>query len=174
MDVIGVAVVGGAQGDDGIQPRRLACRHLQAIEAAPGYAHHAHLACAPGLAHQPGNHLLGVGEFLLGVFVLHDAVGIAIAAHVDAHTGVTVASQIGVRQGITHDSAVALAVGQVFQNGGNRMLVGIHRQPHAGGKAGAVGQGNESVGNLFDLAREGLDGFHSKCPVVCACVKANT
>ena len=49
VDVVGIAVVGRAQGDDGLQLRRPPRRHLQAVEAAPGDADHAAGPRAPGL-----------------------------------------------------------------------------------------------------------------------------
>ena len=49
VDVVGIAVDGRAERDDRLQRRRLLGRHLQAVEAAPGDAHHADLAGAPGL-----------------------------------------------------------------------------------------------------------------------------
>ena len=85
VDVVGVAVVGRAERDDGLQRRRLFGGDLQRVEAAPGNAHHADLAAAPGLGGKPGDHIDGVLQFLLGIFVVHQPFGIAVAAHVDAH-----------------------------------------------------------------------------------------
>ena len=83
--VVGIAVVGRAGGDDRLQRRRPVARDLQRVEAAPGDAHHADRAAAPGLRGEPGDHLDGVGLLLRQIFVGEQAVGIAGAAHVDAH-----------------------------------------------------------------------------------------
>ena len=53
VDVVGIAVDGRAQADHRLQRRRLPGRHLQAVEAAPGNAHHADIAVAPGLGCRP-------------------------------------------------------------------------------------------------------------------------
>ena len=160
MDVVAVAVVGGAQGNDRVQALGLARGHLQAVKAAPRNTHHAHASGTPGLRHQPRNHIVGVLEFLFAVFVKHQAVGVAVAAHVHPHAGVAVAGQVRVRQRIAHHGAVAFAVGQVFQNHGHRVFGGVGGHPDAGGELGAVGQGDEEVGRLFDFAGEGFHSFH--------------
>ena len=49
VDVVLVAVIGGAQRHDGGQGRRAQSRDLQGVEAAPRNAEHAHLARAPSL-----------------------------------------------------------------------------------------------------------------------------
>ena len=51
-----------------------------------------------GWRRRPGDDVAGVLQFLLGIFVLHQPFGIAIAAHVDADRGVAVAGEIGMRQ----------------------------------------------------------------------------
>ena len=53
MDVVGVAIVGGANRYDGLELAGPACCHLEAIEATPGNADHADFAGAPGLLFQP-------------------------------------------------------------------------------------------------------------------------
>ena len=75
MDVVGVAIIGRAQGDDGLERRRPAGGDLQAVEAAPGDPHHADAAGAPGLGGGPGDDGEGVVLLLPGIFVEHDAVG---------------------------------------------------------------------------------------------------
>ena len=161
MDVVGVAVVGGAQRDHRLERRRPQRGDLQAVEAAPRDAHHAHLAGAPGLLRQPGDHVAAVLQFLCGVFVVHQALGVAIAAHVHPHAGIPVAGQIGVGQRIAHMGTVPFAVGQVFQDHRHRLLPGVGRHPDACGQLCAVGQGDEEVGGFADFAREGFDGFHA-------------
>ena len=55
VDIVGVAVVAGAERDDRLQRRRAARRHLQRGEAAPGDARHADTAVAPGLGGEEGD-----------------------------------------------------------------------------------------------------------------------
>ena len=57
VDVVGVAVVARAHGDDRLERGRPARRHLQAVEAAPRDADHPDGPGAPGLRGQPGDHL---------------------------------------------------------------------------------------------------------------------
>ena len=120
--VVGVAIVGRADGDDRLQRRRTERRDLQPIEAAPGNSHHPDRAVAPGLRRQPGDHLHAVVLFLLGVLVEQQARRFAAAANVDANAGVAVTGQIGMGQRVPLVGAVALAVGQIFQDRRNRIL----------------------------------------------------
>ena len=57
VHVVGVAVVGRAEGDDRLQRRRPAGGDLQAVEPAPRDADHADLAAAPRLLGEPRDHL---------------------------------------------------------------------------------------------------------------------
>ena len=56
VDVIGIAVIGGAERDHRLQLLRPARRHLQPVEAAPGDSDHAAGARAPGLRLKPFQH----------------------------------------------------------------------------------------------------------------------
>ena len=80
------------------------------------------------------------------IFVVHQPVGLAVAAHVDADAGIAVAGEIGVGEGVAPGRAVALAVGQVFEDRRHRVALGVLRQPDAGGEAGAVRRA-ESTGS---------------------------
>ena len=131
VNVVGVAVVGRAQRNDGLQALGLARRHLQTIKAAPGDTHHADAPGTPWLRTQPGDDRFGVLQLLLGVLVVHQALRVAIAAHVHTDAGVAVAGQVGVREGVAHDGAVALAVGQVLQDGRYRVFGRVLGQPDA-------------------------------------------
>ena len=104
---------------------------------------------APGLRGEPGDHLERVVLLLLGVLVRHQPVGIAVAAHVDPHAGVAVAGEVGMGQLVALDRAVALAVGQIFEDRRHRALRGILRQPDPGRQAAAVGERDPLV---LDLA----------------------
>ena len=125
VDVVGVAIVGGAQRDDRLERLRPERRHLQPVEAAPGDAHHAELAVAPGLAGDPVDHFQRVGLLLRGVLVEHQAIGFAVATHVDAHAGVAVTGKVGVGQLVANRRAIPLAIGQVFENRRDRIRLGI-------------------------------------------------
>ena len=160
VDVVAVAVHRGAQGDDGLQARRTPRGDLQAVEAAPGNTHHADAPGAPGLGHRPGDHLFRIGQLLLGVFVVHQAIRITVAAHVHAQAGVTVAGQKRVGERVADDGAVALAVGQVFQDDRHRFFQRIGRHPGPCGQADAVAQRDEQVGGFGDGAGKAAYGFH--------------
>ena len=58
---------------------------------------------------------------------------------------VAVTCEIGMRQRVSFVSPVALAVRQIFQNGRDRILVRVFRQPDAGGELRAVFQGDQNV-----------------------------
>src|SRR5262249_27662579 len=57
MHIVGIPVVGRADGYDGLECRRTPRRNLKSIEAAPGDSHHPDDAAAPGLRRQPTDHL---------------------------------------------------------------------------------------------------------------------
>ena len=66
-----------------------------------------------GLRGKPGDDVDGILQFLLGIFVLHQAFGITVAAHVDAHSGVAVAGKMWMGERVARRGAVALAIGQI-------------------------------------------------------------
>ena len=101
---------------DRLQLRRPPRGDLQAVEAAPGNADDADGAGAPGLRGDPVQDLQRVVLLLLQILALEHAFGIARAAHVDPHAGVAVAGEIRMRERIALRRAVALAVGQIFQD----------------------------------------------------------
>jgi len=70
-----------------------------------------------------------------------------------------VAGEVGLAQGVPEDSAIVFAVREEFQQGWNRVVFGILRQPDPGGEPGAVGNGDEDVFDLPDRVGEG--GFDS-------------
>ena len=155
VDVVGVAVVGAAQRDHRAQRRRSPRRHLQSVEAAPRNADHADGAAAPGLRHQPVDHLKRIVLFQRKIFVEQQAVGIAGAAHVDTHAGIAVAGHVRVGQRVAHRRAVGQPVRQIFQDGRHRRR--IDRTPTPREQPRAVGQRNEAVigddraGKAFDM-----------------------
>jgi hypothetical protein len=120
MDVVGVAVVGEADGHRRLERRRCELRDLQPVESAPGNADHSDRARAPGLARDPVDHLHPVVEFGLGILVLHEAVRVAVAADIDTHAGIAVARQPGMGEFVALQRSVPAPVGQVFQYRRNR------------------------------------------------------
>ena len=110
-------------------------------------------------------------EFLLGIFVLHQPFGIAIAAHVDADAGIAVAGEIGMGQRIARGRAVALAVGQMLDDGGNLVGVGIVRQPDAGRQRAAVAHLDADVGIFDELAGKFRDGLHGRTHRFSSCTR---
>ena len=98
MHVVGIAVVGRADGDDGLEGRRPARGDLQPVEAAPGDSNHPDLAVAPCLRREPGDGLDGVVLLLLGIFVVDHPLGIAAAADVEAQARIAMARDIGMGQ----------------------------------------------------------------------------
>ena len=97
VDVVGVAVVGRAERDDRrLQRRRAAGGDLQPVEAAPGDAR----SCRPspvhhGWAASQAMTSQRVVLLLRQILVVEHPVGVAGAAHVDAHAGVAVAGEVG-------------------------------------------------------------------------------
>ena len=68
------------------------------------------------------------------------------------------AGEIGVGERIAPSGAVALAVGQVFQDRRHRLRFGILGQPEPGRQPAAVGERDPRVLDLADRAREVGDG----------------
>ncbi len=85
-------------------------------------------------------------EFLLGVFVLHQPFGIAVAAHVDADRRIAVAGEPRMGQLVAGNRAVALAVGQVLEDRRHRARRGVGRHPDARRQPAAVGHDDADVG----------------------------
>ena len=156
-----VAVLGRAHGDDGGERRGRERRDLQRVEAAPADAPHADLAAAPGLPCQPGDDLDAV--LLLGevVFVADDALGVARAADVDAHGRVAMAGEIGLRDRVAIDGAVAQPIGQIFEHGWHRVALGVLGQPDPRGEADAVGHRDPLRRDLADGTGKIADMSHA-------------
>src|SRR5258708_37755389 len=106
MDIVGRALVGGEEGDPRLERGWAARRHLQPVEPAPGDPHHADGAGAPALPGKPGDDLETVVLLLLQVLVVEEPIGLAAAAHVDAHTGIAVARGIRMRERVALGGAV--------------------------------------------------------------------
>src|SRR6266702_2353603 len=145
MDIVRVAIIGRADGDDGLEGGRAARRNLKSIEPAPGDSHHPDDAAAPRLRGQPRDHLDAIVLLLLCVLVEQQATRLAATSDIDANAGVAVAGQIRMRLRVALVSPVALAIGKILQDRGNRVLFGIVRQPDAGRQRRAVLQRDQRV-----------------------------
>ena len=91
MHIVRVAIIGRADGHDGLEGGRAARRNLKSIEPAPGDSHHPDDAAAPGLRRQPRDHLQAIVLLLLCVLVEQQAFRLAATSDVDANAGVAVA-----------------------------------------------------------------------------------
>ncbi len=139
VHVVGVAVVGGADGDDCPQRLRPKRGDLQAVEPAPGDADHPHRSRAPRLRGKPVDDLHPVVELLLEVFVGENAVGLPASPEVHAHRGIAEPGDIWVMADVALCGEIALSVGDVLENRRDRIGIRIDGQPHARGKPRAVG-----------------------------------
>ena len=99
MHVLEVEVLGRHHRDEGFERRRVAGRHLDGIEAAPGDAEHADVAVGPVLLRQPVDHFLAVVELDVGVLVGNRvSLTVAGATNIDPRHDVTVIEEIGVHR----------------------------------------------------------------------------
>ena len=162
MDVIGITVIGGAQRDDRLQGFRLTRRHLQAVEAAPRDAHHSHVAVAPGLLAQPLDHFQRVILFLEQVLVGHQALGLAVAAHVHTNAHVTLTGHPRVGQRITHGRAVTLAIRQVLEDRRERLLTRRFGQPDARRQLSAIAQRDQAMLDFTNRVGKLGDDVHRR------------
>jgi hypothetical protein len=164
MRIVRVAIVGRADGHDRFERRRAARRDLKSVEPTPGDSHHPDRAAAPGLGHQPRDHLHAIVLLLLSVLVEQQTARLAAAPNVDANARVAVAGQIGVSQCVSFVGPVALAVGEILQDRRNRLLLGIVRQPDAGRQRRTVFQQYQRVLDFTDGVRESRDD-HRDAPI---------
>ena len=154
VDVVGIAVVCGAERDHRLQCGRAAGCDLEAVEAAPGDPEHAHGARAPGLGRDPGDGLDSVVQLLFEVLVEEDPVRLAGSAQVDAHAGVPVPGEVGVHGGVAPPGPVVLPVGDVLEDRWHRLGLGALGKPDLRGQAASIGHRNPDVLDLAHLARE--------------------
>ena len=139
MDIVGVAVVAGAQGEHRPQGGGAQRRHLEAVEAAPGDAGHPDVPVAPRLGGQPGDHIAAVPQLLGGVLACDDALGVAGAPQVHPGTGVAARGEVGVDRRVPRRHEVALPVGQEVEDRRDRGAGRIPGQPDPGRQPGPVG-----------------------------------
>ena len=145
VHVVDVEVVGGARRDQSLECGWAPCRDLQRVEATPRVAEHAHVAVTPRLARGPLDGLDAVALFLFQVLIAQDTIGIAAAAHVDANAGVAVAREVRMVDPVAASRDVAFAVGDVLDNCGHGMLLGILGHPHARSHPRAIRQRDPDV-----------------------------
>jgi len=160
VGVVGVAVVGRAHGNDRPERGRPTRGDLQRVESAPGDAHEADRAGAPGLPGDPGDDIERVVVLLLRVLVAQNAVGVAGAAEIDAHRGISMAGEIPVHGLVAPAREVALAIGNVLQDRGDAVRVRVRGQPDARGEAGPVRHGDPDVLDAANATWKGVDGSH--------------
>ena len=138
-------------------------RHLEAVEAAPGDAHHAdRTRCTRPDRRSRRWPRPRRSCSCFGVFVVHQAVGLAVAAHVDPEAGIAVTGEIGMGQCVPSGGAVALAVGQVLQDRRDRALLRICRQPDPRRQTAAVRERDPAVLDLPNGAREVIDDAQTR------------
>src|SRR3546814_13022912 len=123
------------------------------MEAAPGDAEHADAAGAPGLGGEPGDDLDAVGKLLRQVLVLHQSVGLAVAADVHPHTGVAPRGGQGLYALVARRGRVALAVGDVFPAGRAGVLLGILTQPDSGTPTASSRQRTDVILNFREFPK---------------------
>jgi hypothetical protein len=157
MHVIGITIVRTAERDDAFSAGGWRAATCKRVETAPGNAGHSDRACRPCLAGKPGDDLLGIVEFLLGIFVGEDAFGIARATNIHAAAGKAMARHIGVHLHVAKHGAVAAAIRNELENRRYRLFLGVFRQPDRGGQPHAVLHRDEDRIEAFDLARESVD-----------------
>ncbi len=165
VDVVGIAVVRRADGDDSLERRRLQGGDLQAVEAAPRDADHADAAIAPRLVDDPGDGVAAVLELLGQVLVQHQPLAVAGAAQVEPHIGIAVAGQVVAGPVVLRPAEVGLAVGDVFQDRRHRRGLGALRQPDLCAEAAAVRHRHVDVLDLAHGVRQVGDDLHGMAPI---------
>ena len=100
----------------------------------------------------------------LGVLVEQQTAQFTATAKVDADARVAVACKIGMSEGVSFVSPVALAIRQILQNCRNRILLGVLRQPDASRQHRAVFQRYQSMLDDPHSSVEGRDN-HKDTPI---------
>ena len=160
VDVIGIAIYGRHHRDHRLQSFGLLGGDLKAVEATPADPLHADIASTPRLRPRPGDHLASVVPFLLGVFILHQPVAVAVAAHVDADIGIAMPRHPRMAKLVPRNRPVALAIGQVLKDHRNGIVLGIFGHPDARRQAAAVGHDDMLVFDDLYLAGEVGSDLH--------------
>jgi hypothetical protein len=122
-------------------------------------------AAAPRLLGEPSDDLEPVVLLELQIFVLEEPIGLAAAAHVDAHAGIAVPGEIRMGQLIPLDGAVALAVGQILEDRWHRIALGIGGEPDPRREARSVGERDPDVFELPHVTRKPIDRTDANVPL---------
>lgn len=109
MNAIAKSVGRGTNGDHGFQRGWPQKGGLQRVNAAPGFAHHAHRPRTPVLGGQPFDHLTGVSQFLKGEFIGQNPGRLARFAQINPHKGIAMPGHDRVQRFIPRGGAVSLA-----------------------------------------------------------------
>ncbi len=165
VDVVRIAVVGGAERHDRLEARRAERGELERVEATPGDPPHANASVAPRLRAEPGNHLEAVRVLLLRVLVRDEAVRLAGAAHVDPDRRVAEAGHVRLPLCVADRRAVHLPVREELEHGRDGVVLGVLREPDARGEPAAVGERQPGVLDLPDRARKLGPGRHWRDPL---------
>src|SRR6185295_2397460 len=126
----------------------------------PRDAEHAHVARAPRLGGDPGEDLERVPLLLWEVLVRKEAVRLARAADVHAQHRVTVPGEVRVPGLVAAGRAVALAIGEVLEDGGDRVVLGVLGEPDPRAQPDAVGQRDPDVVHHPHRARQVFHDLH--------------
>ena len=154
VDVVGVAIVGGAERNDRAQRFGTPCCDLKPVESAPADPDHADLSRAPGLGGKPLDHGQAVVLFLLEILAQADAFAVTRAAQVDTNARISVACEIRMGQVITLNRTVTLAIGQVLENCRHWIRFRIKGKPDPGREPCPVRHRDPDVLDLADFTRE--------------------
>jgi hypothetical protein len=92
------------------------------------------------LPRDPFDRLDSIGKFLRQIFIEHQPFGFAVAADVDADIGIAARGHLRMHALVPQGCMIALPVRDIFDNRGQGTIGGIHRYPHPGREAAAVGK----------------------------------
>jgi hypothetical protein len=138
VHVLLVEILGCIDGDDRLERGRVAQRHLDRVEAAPGDAEHADIAVGPGLLRQPVDDDLAIVLLDVRVFVRNQAaLARTGAANIDRGDDVAALHEVRVERKVP-GACLGLAIRQVleqhwvpFASPATCRHIQIRRQSHA-------------------------------------------
>jgi hypothetical protein len=148
VGIICVAIVRGAKADDGGELRGAMGCDLECVETTPGQSDHPDTPRAPWLVGDPRKHSEAIVVLLLRVFVAKEAFRVATSAQVHAQYRVAMTRDVGLGDAVAPGRSVSLAVGNVIQDSGNGLALGVGGQPCARRQPDTIRHGNPDVGDL--------------------------